>query len=85
MHALAAAQDSFALAGLAFATALFGSAVLGLAAQRGRLTGVQAFELSRLDETFQEEQWGVDDEAAARAERLRTDAVMLGAWFAALR
>jgi chaperone required for assembly of F1-ATPase len=85
VRALAAAQDSFALAGLAFATALFGSAVLALAAQHGRLTGQDAYELSRLDEAFQEAQWGVDAEAAARTERLRRDAAMLGAWFAALR
>jgi chaperone required for assembly of F1-ATPase len=85
VRALAATQDSFALAGLAFATALFGSAVLALAAQQGWLTAEQAYELSRLDEAFQEEQWGVDAEAALRTERLRADAAMLQGWFAALR
>ena len=74
-----------ALAGLAFATALFGSAVLALAAQQGRLAGPDAYELSRLDEAFQEGQWGIDAEAAARTTRLRGDAAMLEGWFAALR
>jgi chaperone required for assembly of F1-ATPase len=83
-EALAAGLDDFALAGLAFATALFGSAVLGFALQRGRLSADQAFALSRLDETFQEEQWGLDAEAAARADALAADALMLERWFRAL-
>jgi chaperone required for assembly of F1-ATPase len=38
-----------------------------------------------VDETFQEEQWGVDAEAAARADRMAADSIMLEDWFAALR
>ena len=81
---LAEALDDFALTGLAHATALFGSAVLGLALQRGRLSGEEAFALSRLDDAFQEEQWGVDAEAAERTQKLAAEAVMLERWFAAL-
>lgn len=81
----AEALDDFALAGLAHATALFGSAVLAFALQRGRVSGEEAFGLSRLDEAFQEEQWGVDAEAAERTEKLAAEAVMLERWFAALR
>jgi len=81
----AEALDDFALAGLAHAAALFGSAVLAFALQRRRLTGAEAFELSRLDETFQEERWGVDDEAAERTAALAAEAAMLDRWFAALR
>jgi chaperone required for assembly of F1-ATPase len=84
VKALALAEDNFALAGLAFAAPLFGSAVLALAARRGRLTGEQAFELSRLDEVFQEERWGVDEEAAKRTAGLQGEARMIGAWFTAL-
>lgn len=84
VRALAAALDDFALAGLAHATPLFGSAILALAVQRGRLDGEGAFELSRLDEAFQERQWGVDEEAAERTARLRAEAAMLEAWFRAL-
>ena len=79
-----AAEDDFALAGLAAAAALFGSAILAFALRRGELTAEAAFELSRLDETFQEERWGVDAEAAARADAMAKEALMLGAWFAAL-
>lgn len=84
VKALALALDDFGLAGLAFGAALFGSSVLALGLQRGWLTGEQAFELSRLDEAWQEEKWGVDAEAAERAERLRGEAQMLERWFRGL-
>ncbi len=76
--------DDFALTGLAWGAALYGSAVLAFAVQRGRLTGEQAFDLSRLDEAFQEERWGVDYEAADRTAARRADAATLGRWFEAL-
>lgn len=84
-RALALELDDFGLAGLAFAAALFDSAILAFAVERGQLTGEAAYHLSRLDETFQEERWGVDQEAAERAARLRAEAEMIGRWFAALR
>jgi chaperone required for assembly of F1-ATPase len=82
---IALALDDFSLTGLAFGAALFGSAILSLALQRGWLTGEQAFELSRLDEAWQEEKWGVDEEAAERAARLRSEALMLERWFRGLQ
>jgi len=78
---IALGLDDFRLAGLAFGAALFGSAVLGLALQRDWITGQQAFDLSRLDEIWQAEKWGVDEEAAERAEKLRGEALMLERWF----
>jgi chaperone required for assembly of F1-ATPase len=84
VKALALALDDFALAGLAFGTALFGSAVLALGLQRGWLTWAEAFEISRTDEAFQEEKWGVDAEAAERTERLRGEAQVLERWFRAI-
>jgi chaperone required for assembly of F1-ATPase len=84
VKALALELDDFRLTGLAFGTALFGSSVLALAVQRGWLDGEAAFDLSRLDEVWQEEKWGVDEEAAERTERLRGEAVMLQRWFEAL-
>lgn len=85
VRALAVELDDFSLTGLVFAAGLFGSAVLALAVQRGALDAGDAFELSRLDEAFQEERWGVDDQAAARTERLRAEAALVGRWFEALR
>jgi chaperone required for assembly of F1-ATPase len=85
VRALALARDDFALAGLAFGTALFGSAILAIGVSRGWLAGPEAFDVSRLDEGWQEETWGVDAEAAERSARLRGEAAMLDRWFAALR
>jgi chaperone required for assembly of F1-ATPase len=81
---LALELDDFALTGLAFGAALFGSAVLAIAVQRRWLSGDEAFDLSRLDEAWQEAQWGVDAEAAERTARLRGEARMLDRWFRAL-
>ena len=81
---IALGLDDFTLAGLAFGVALFGSAVLGIALLRGWVDADEAFDLSRLDEAFQEEKWGVDGEAAERTARLRGEARMLERWFRAL-
>lgn len=76
--------DDFRLAGLAFATPLFGSAVLALGLLRGWFGGSEAFDLSRVDEIYQESLWGIDAEAAERVERLRGEAGMLEQWFEGL-
>ena len=80
----ALALDDWALTALAWGAALYGSAVLAFAVQRRRLSGEEVFDLSRLDEAFQEEQWGVDEDAAAVTAARRADAVLLDHWFAAL-
>jgi chaperone required for assembly of F1-ATPase len=84
VRAIALEQTDFGLAGLAFGAALFGSAVLAVAMLRGWVDGEQAFELSSLDEAWQQERWGVDEEAAERSARLREEALMLHRWFVAL-
>ncbi len=84
VKALALDLDEFALTGLATAVPLLGSAVLGLAVQQGELSGAEAFALSRLDEAFQERQWGVDAEAEQRTAARRGEAVLLDRWFRAL-
>lgn len=84
-RALALELDDFSLTGLAAATSLFGSAVLAFALQRGALSGNAAFDLSRLDEAFQEERWGVDAEAAARAAALAAEAQLLDRWLRACK
>lgn len=81
---LALEADDFALTALATAVPLLGSAVLGLALMRGALSGEDAFELSRLDEAYQERQWGVDAEAAERTATRRAEAALIDRWFRAL-
>jgi chaperone required for assembly of F1-ATPase len=83
-RALALPLDDFSLAGLAMAAGLFGSAVLAFALQRGQLDGQGALDISRVDEAFQEEQWGIDAEAAERTARMTREAAMLECWFRAL-
>lgn len=84
VQSLAEGLDDFALAGVAAAAGLFGSAVLAIALQRGWLAAETAFALSQLDETWQAERWGEDAEAVARIAGLRRDALALGGWFEAL-
>jgi chaperone required for assembly of F1-ATPase len=84
LAALLIPMDDFTLAAMAFAASLFGSAIVALALREGRIDADEAMAAARLDEIFQEEQWGVDAEAAARADAMAEDAVMLSALFAAL-
>ena len=85
VKALVLELDDHALTGLATAVPLLGSAVLGLAVQRGALAGEAALDLSRLDEAFTESRWGVDEEAALRTAAHRAEAGLLQRWFEALR
>ncbi len=64
--AAVAALDDYRLAGVHIAAGILGSVILGLALLHGRLDAEAAFAASRLDEDFQAERWGVDNEAAAR-------------------
>ena len=66
-------MDPFELTGFHDLVSLSGSLVIGLAATRNLLPVEDLWERSRIDETWQAEQWGVDDEAAELAEAKRTD------------
>ena len=63
------AQDIYALTALHDLVSLSGSLVLGLAAQRGIAPPETLWTLSRLDEDWQIEQWGEDEEASELAAR----------------
>ena len=62
--------DGFTLAGLHVIASVTGSLALALTVLDGALSGARAFELSRIDETYQVEKWGQDAEAAKRAAAL---------------
>jgi chaperone required for assembly of F1-ATPase len=62
--------DAFALGGLHVVASITGSTVLALAVAEGFISGARAFELSRIDETYQAEKWGKDSEAVKRATAL---------------
>ena len=60
-------HDAFKLTGLYDLVALSGSLVIGLAVAEKELTPDEGWAASRVDHIWQEDQWGVDDEAAAQA------------------
>ncbi|WP_417209414.1 ATP12 family chaperone protein [Antarctobacter sp.] len=64
-------QSAFALAAFHDLVSMSGSLVLALAVIRGACDPAEAWALSRIDETWQEEQWGVDEDAAKVAQRKR--------------
>jgi len=66
-----ASRSEFELAGLHQAVSLSGSLVLGLALIDGQIAADRAYELAHLDETWQAERWGWDEEAQARLEERR--------------
>jgi chaperone required for assembly of F1-ATPase len=63
----------FQLAAFHDLVALSGSLVLALAVTRGQLAPEPAWDLSRLDDTWQIAEWGEDAEAAEIAARKRAD------------
>ncbi|MGB8839635.1 MAG: ATPase, partial [Aliidongia sp.] len=73
----------FTLAAIADLTACCGSLILALALWEGRLDAAGAYEAALLDESFQNESWGEDAEAAVRQRRLKDD-IAAGARFLAL-
>lgn len=67
------AYDDWVVTALQSLAPCLGSLVLALAVVEGKLTAGEAFELSRLDETFQADRWGIDSEAKARSDGLRQE------------
>ena len=67
------AYDPWRLTALHDLITISGSLVLGLAVATNYLSAENAWPISRIDETWQEEQWGVDDAANAAAEIKRSD------------
>ncbi len=65
--------DDWALTALQSLAPCLGSLVLSLAVVDGRLAAEEAFELSRLDESFQNDRWGTDSDAKTRNDGLRQE------------
>lgn len=83
LSALVHGFTPFQLAAVHDLIAISGSLVLALAVTRGRISVERAWELSRIDETWQNELWGVDEDAAA-LEALKRQALIEAARFFAL-
>lgn len=71
LSARVAALEPFRLAAFHDLVALSGSLVIALAVLDGRIAAEEGWRLSRLDEDWQAEQWGEDEEAAAQAAHRR--------------
>lgn len=73
LRAVAASLDTFALTGLHSAVTTCGSLVLGLALLEGRVDAEAACEAAQLEETWQIEHWGEDQEMSRRRAAVRAD------------
>ncbi|WP_439815689.1 ATP12 family chaperone protein [Zavarzinia sp. CC-PAN008] len=73
VRAMVGAHDAFGLVGLHALTGALGSVVLALALAQERLDLAAAWAASRIDEDYQVELWGRDEEATARTEALWRD------------
>ena len=80
-----ASQTPDTLAALGIAVPALGSLVLGLALAAGALDGETAYSLGALDELFQAEQWGEDEEAANRRAAIRADVLLAERYLALTR
>lgn len=76
--------DEWELAALHDLVSITGSLVLGLAVAEGALSAAEAWEISRIDEHWQIEQWGEDEEASEQA-ALKKQALLHAERFWALR
>lgn len=72
----------FHLAAFHDLVAISGSLILALAVAKGRLSPEEAWVLARIDETFQAEEWGEDEEAAEIAALKRADFLLAARFFA---
>ena len=71
LRAAVEGYDDMSLAALHTMTSASGSLVIALALAEGHIDARTAWLLSRIDERFQAENWGLDEEAKARDNRLR--------------
>ncbi|MGP6087648.1 ATP12 family chaperone protein [Antarctobacter jejuensis] len=74
-------QSPFQLAAFHDLVSMSGSLVLALAVVEGQRSSDDAWMLSRIDETWQEEQWGEDEEAAEIAARKRAEFLHAAVFF----
>ena len=79
------AKTPFRLMALHDLVAITGSLVLGLAVTTGRLGAGEAWALSRIDEDWQAELWGRDEEAEAAAQDRRAGLEIAAQFFSLCR
>jgi len=85
LHAAVSAHSIFELAALGLAATASGSLLIALALSHGRLDADAAYAAGVLDESWQIEQWGADEEAEARRQNVRADIDAAARFFALCR
>ncbi|MCX7287637.1 MAG: ATPase [Rhodobacterales bacterium] len=82
LHRVVQGLTPFQLTAFHDLVAISGSLVLALAVTRGRLTAEAAWPLSRIDEAWQIEEWGEDEEAAEMAAAKHADFLQADRFYA---
>ena len=72
------AHEPFRLTALHAAVAATGSAALGMALLGGRLNACQAWRCARLDDDWQAERWGEEEDARKRGAALKDELAAVG-------
>jgi chaperone required for assembly of F1-ATPase len=80
----AAGEEPFRLTALAHLAALLGSAILALALAEAHITPRQTYELAFLDDLYQMEEWGIDEEAQARLDKIELEIATVAGYLSAL-
>ncbi len=80
-----ASGDVLRLTGLAHSAALLGSAILALALDEAHISAKQAYELAFLDDLFQIEDWGEDEEAMQRLAEIQLEIETLSVYLTGLK
>ena len=80
-----AGDDVFRLTGLAHMAAILGSAILAIAADEAHIDAQQAYQLAFLDDLYQIDEWGSDEEAVDRLDKIALDIRHASSYLSALK
>lgn len=80
-----AGDDVFRLTGLAHMAAILGSAILAIAADEAHIDAQQAYQLAYLDDLYQIDEWGSDEEAVDRLDKIALDIRHASSYLSALK
>jgi len=78
-------MNDWSLTGLVYGLGLLGSAVLAIAAEQSHIETIDAFNRAIIDEDWQAERWGRDEEAEAARAATKAEAGALGIFYNSLR
>jgi len=85
LHAALGAENDLTLTGLHIATAASGSVIVALAMLERKIDAEQAWTISHIDELWQLERWGDDEELSEHLEGLRQEISAVGKFLALSR